>query len=63
MSGLTEIASAFKIASNSFDSIPLNENDDDLQRLNEVIAATALSVTLTGTGSGTANGVFLTEEV
>ena len=63
MSDITEIASAFKIASDSFDPIHLKPNDDDLQRLNKVLIVTALIFTLTGSGSGTANGVVITKAV
>ena len=63
MSNITEIASVFKIASNSFDPIRLKPNDDGLHQLNEVLVSTTLSATPTGTGSGTANGLVLTGAV
>ena len=45
-----EITPAFKIASDSFDYIRLKPKNDDLQRLNEVLAVTSFSINLTRTG-------------
>ena len=63
MSDLTEIASALKIASDSFNPIRLKPNDDDLQHLNEVLVVTSISVTLTGTNSVTADSIVLSNAV
>ena len=63
MSNLTEIASAFKIVSDSFDLFRLKPNDSDIQRINDIIVVTPLSVTLTGTNSGTADGDFFSDAV
>ena len=63
MSNIKYIASAFKIVSDSFDPIRLKPNDNDLQRLNEVLVVTSLSFTLAGTNYGTADGVVLSDVV
>ena len=63
MSDPTEIAFTFKIARDYFNLIRLKPNNHDLHRLNEVLVVTYLSVNLTGTNSGTSDGVVISDVV
>ena len=63
MSELTDITATFQKASDSFIPILSKPNDGNLQRLNKMLVVFCLSVTLTGTATGSPSGVVLPESV
>ena len=63
MSELTDITATFQKAIDAFSPIGSKPNDGELQWPNKVLVVYCLSVTLTGTATGSPSGVVLPESV
>ena len=63
MSKLTDITATLQKASDSFSPTRSKPNGGDIQRLNKMLVVFCLSVTLTGTATGSPSGVVLPESV